>query len=148
MSLPDPGAWARETPKSTALIEQRVREAEAKGGALEIRRSPVPLARISPHLREAVVLAEDARFFQHRGFDWRELEASAERNLRAGRFARGGSTISMQLAKNLYLGTEKSLWRKLKEALLTVKIERSLSKGRILELYLGVVELGDGVFGV
>ena len=108
----------------------------------------VGLDRISPELVHAVVLAEDANFFGHEGFDRDAIRKAAEAVLRAGRFARGASTITQQLAKNLYLGTEKSLVRKAKEAVLAAKLERSLSKRRILALYLNVAEWGDGVFGV
>jgi monofunctional glycosyltransferase len=146
--LPGVGDLDEEHPKTTAVIEQRKKEAEAKGKKLEAYRSIVPLDRISPYVVEGAVLAEDARFYQHDGFDWREIKESVEENVEERRFVRGGSTISQQLAKNLFLGTKKSLWRKLKEAILTVKLERGLSKKRILSLYLNAVELGQGVFGV
>jgi monofunctional biosynthetic peptidoglycan transglycosylase len=95
-----------------------------------------------------VILSEDARFFGHEGIDWEATRAAAEHDLARGRLARGGSTITQQLAKNLWLGTERSLWRKAKEAVLARKLERALSKTRILTLYLNVVELGNGVFGI
>ncbi len=148
LSVPDVSGLARALPSTTRLIEQRTEEAAASGRRLQPRLSPVPLDRISDHLLDAVVLSEDASFFQHDGFDWREVKAAVARDLEAGRFVRGASTITMQLAKNLYLGTEKSLGRKVREALITMELERKLSKARILTLYLNVVELGDGVFGV
>ncbi len=93
------------------------------------------------------MLAEDAAFFGHGGFDWREIRGAAEQNLKAGRTVRGASTITQQLAKNLYLGTERTYGRKLREAVLALKLERALSKRRILALYLNAVEWGPGIFG-
>jgi monofunctional biosynthetic peptidoglycan transglycosylase len=109
--------------------------------------SPVELDRISPRLAEAVVLSEDASFFGHGGFDWQEIRNAAGQNLRAGRTVRGASTLTQQLAKNLWLGTERTWLRKGREALLAVKLERTLTKRRLLTVYLNVVEWGDGVFG-
>ncbi len=148
LSVPDVVPLARTAPATTALIEQRRAEARAAGRPFAPRRRSVPLEAISPHLLDAVVLSEDARFFAHEGIDWREVRQAARRDLEARRFARGASTITMQLAKNLYLGTAKSPWRKAREALISRELERRLPKDRILELYLDVVELGDGVFGV
>lgn len=145
--LPDPAAFARGAPKTTALIEQRRAEARAKRRALRPARSWIPLERIPRHVRDAVILSEDGNFFAHEGIDWNATRAAAEADLARGRMARGGSTITQQLAKNLWLGTERSLWRKAKEAVLAWKLERALSKPRILALYLNVVELGPGVFG-
>jgi monofunctional biosynthetic peptidoglycan transglycosylase len=108
----------------------------------------VPLERISRRLVDAVVASEDATFFSHGGFDWSALREAFRLNLASGRYARGGSTITQQLAKNLALGTEKSLLRKAREALLTARLEHRLDKRRLLALYLNVVEWGDGVFGV
>jgi monofunctional biosynthetic peptidoglycan transglycosylase len=148
LSLPDPAPLARENPRTTALIEQRRAEARAKKRSFLPRQSWVGPERISPHLVQAVLLSEDANFFGHEGIDWEAVRNAAEHDLKVGRFARGASTITQQLAKNLWLGTEKSLWRKVKEALLAAKLERTLSKKRILALYLNVVEMDDGVFGV
>jgi len=145
--LPDAAALAASFPETTALVEQRRAEARREGRPFRPELRPVPLDRISPHLAAAVVLSEDAGFFGHAGFDWAEVRKAAEQNLRAGRTVRGASTITQQLAKNLWLGTERSWTRKVKEAALAVKLERALSKRRILALYLGVVEWGDGVFG-
>lgn len=107
----------------------------------------MPLARISPHLQKAVLAAEDAAFYRHKGFDWDGLQEALSRNWDKGELRRGGSTITQQLAKNLYLSTRKNLFRKAHEALLTWKLERALPKKRILELYLNVAEWGQGVFG-
>lgn len=108
----------------------------------------VPLSQISPFLQKAVVMSEDASFFTHQGFDWEELEKSAQENWEKGTYRRGGSTISQQLAKNMFLTGEKSLIRKGLEALITAKIEKTLSKKEILERYLNVVQFGKEIFGV
>jgi monofunctional biosynthetic peptidoglycan transglycosylase len=145
--LPDPAPLARGVPKTTALIEQRRGEARAHKRGFYPQRSWVSLDRIPRHVRDAVLLSEDGRFFEHEGIDWDATREAAQADLAHGRMARGGSTITQQLAKNLWLGTERSLWRKAKEAVLAWKLERALPKARILALYLNVVELGNGVFG-
>jgi monofunctional biosynthetic peptidoglycan transglycosylase len=147
IALPDPAAWAARNPPTTALMEQRRAEAARTRQRWRPQQAWVPLERISRRLVEAVVASEDAKFFGHGGFDWEALEDAARHDLARGRFARGASTITQQLAKNLYLGTEKSLLRKAKEAVLAAKLERALGKRRILALYLNVVEWGNGVFG-
>jgi monofunctional biosynthetic peptidoglycan transglycosylase len=146
-SLPDPAQFATRAPSSTALMDQRRAEAARAGRTFRPDYRPVSLDRISPRLLRAVVASEDASFFGHAGFDWDEIKNAAEQNWKAGRTIRGASTITQQLAKNLWLGTERSYLRKAREALLSVKLERSLSKRRILTLYLDVVEWGNGVFG-
>jgi monofunctional glycosyltransferase len=147
-TLPDPAGLARENPRTTALIEQRRAEARAARRPFRPRQAWIPLEQISPTLVKAVLASEDANFFGHDGLDWEAIRDAAEHDLKVGRFARGASTVTQQLARNLWLGTEKSLWRKAKEAVLAAKLERALSKKRILALYLNVVEMGDGVFGV
>ncbi|HEY8371008.1 MAG TPA: monofunctional biosynthetic peptidoglycan transglycosylase [Thermodesulfobacteriota bacterium] len=113
------------------------------------RRPPVwtPLDRIDPKLRWAVIAAEDANFWRHGGIDWDATVAAARYNLEVGRYAVGGSTLTQQLAKNLFLSREKTLLRKAREAILAWRLERALTKRRILELYLNVAEWGDGIFG-
>ncbi|HEY6004886.1 MAG TPA: monofunctional biosynthetic peptidoglycan transglycosylase [Anaeromyxobacter sp.] len=148
LALPDPAGLARENPRTTALIEQRRAEARAARRPFRPRQAWIPLERISPTLVKAVLASEDANFFGHDGIDWDAVRDAAEHDLKVGRFARGASTVTQQLARNLWLGTEKSLWRKAKEAVLAAKLEHALAKKRILALYLNVVELGDGVFGV
>ncbi|TAJ22600.1 MAG: monofunctional biosynthetic peptidoglycan transglycosylase [Nitrospirae bacterium] len=147
-TLPDVAGLAATNPSSTALIETRTREASAGGRPSEPNWTWVPLSRISPHVQRAVIAAEDASFYSHEGFDWSSLWGAATRNWEVGRFRRGGSTITQQLAKNLYLSSDKTLLRKAHEALITHEIERRLSKRRILELYLNVVEWGRGVYGI
>ena len=135
-------------PRTTALILQRQHEAEREGKAFHVQQSWVPLHRISPHLLHAVIVSEDGTFYEHGGVDWYEVEESIERNFEEGKAARGGSTISQQLAKNLFLSTSKDPLRKLKELVIALRMERMLSKQRILEIYLNVIEWGNGVFGV
>lgn len=145
--LPDPAPLARENPRTTALIEQRRAESRARKAPFRPRQVWVPLERVSPTLVQAVILSEDAAFFGHEGIDWDAVKDAARHDLEQRRFARGASTITQQLAKNLWLGTERSLWRKAKEAVLAAKLERALSKRRILALYANVVEMDEGVFG-
>ncbi len=128
-------------------MRQRAREAARAGHPYRERRTWVPYARISPFLRRAVLIAEDDAFYSHDGFDWNEIRESARHDLQAGRIVRGGSTITQQLAKNLWLGTGRTPLRKLEEAFLAIRLERSLSKRRIFELYLNVIEWGDGIYG-
>jgi monofunctional biosynthetic peptidoglycan transglycosylase len=107
----------------------------------------VPYKRISNHLKRAVIAAEDAKFVDHEGFDWEGIQVAYEKNLKKGKIVAGGSTISQQLAKNLFLSGRRSPWRKLEEALITLMLEKMMSKQRILEIYLNVIEWGNGVFG-
>ena len=137
-----------ENPKETALMRQRIDEAGEKGRTLVIRHSWVPLSRLPKHLTDAVIVAEDGTFYEHDGFDWFEVRESIEKNIKERRAARGGSTITQQLAKNLYLSTSKDPLRKAREMVITMLLERSLSKQRILELYVNLIEWGDGIFGV
>jgi len=147
-ALPDPRPLARANPATTALIEQRRAEAAAKRRPFRTHLVWIPLERVPAHAVAALILSEDAGFYGHEGVDWAAVRDAAEHDLRVGRFARGASTLTQQLAKNLWLGTRKSLLRKAEEAVLAMKLERSLSKRRILALYLNVVEFGDGVFGI
>lgn len=110
--------------------------------------SYVPLRSISPNMRNAVIASEDTMFWQHKGIDFYELQKSFEKNMKEGKFARGGSTITQQLAKNLYLSSEKSLLRKLREAIIALQLEKTLTKEEILEKYLNVVEFGENIYGV
>lgn len=147
LTLPDVGTLASINPASTALMEHRAAQAAEAGRHPRVRWTWVPLSRISLHLQRAVIAAEDASFFIHEGFDWEGIKDAAIHNLEAGELKRGGSTITQQLAKNLYLSSERSLLRKAREALITRSLEHRLSKQRILELYLNVAEWGRGVYG-
>jgi monofunctional biosynthetic peptidoglycan transglycosylase len=138
---------ARKAPRRTALMDQREREARSRGRSARVDQRWVPYSRISPLLRRAVLVAEDDAFFSHGGFDWKAIRESARRNLEERRVVRGGSTVTQQLAKNLYLGDRRTPWRKLEEFFLAMRLERRLPKRRILELYLNLIEWGDGIYG-
>ncbi|HEY3120507.1 MAG TPA: monofunctional biosynthetic peptidoglycan transglycosylase [Vicinamibacteria bacterium] len=140
-------ALARETPGRTSLMRQREEEARAAGRTPRVVQQTVPISRISRHLVHAVVAAEDQKFFGHEGVDWEAIADSMEVNTAGRRFARGGSTITQQLAKNLFFTTHKTLTRKLRELVVARWLEDELSKKRILELYLNLIEWGDGVYG-
>ena len=137
-----------ENPVETALMVQRQREAEDAGKPLKITKKWIPLSRIPKHVVDAIIVAEDGTFYSHGGIDWFEVRESVQKNIDKRRFARGASTITQQLAKNLYLSTSKDPVRKLKEVIITLLLEHYLSKGRILEVYLNVIEWGRGTFGI
>jgi monofunctional biosynthetic peptidoglycan transglycosylase len=146
--MPDISKWKKENPKKTAFMEYREKQWKEKGRKINIHQVWVPLSNISPYLIKAVLIAEDDKFWGHEGFDYEAIRKAIERDLRAKRLKFGGSTLSQQLARNLYLSPEKSLLRKMGEALITWRMEKVLSKRRILELYLNVVEWGEGIFGI
>ena len=146
-SLPDTAKLAVENPTTTAFIDLRRDDAADAGKRFELRWQWRPLGRISRYLRAAVVYCEDIHFYTHDGVDWDALESAAEKDLGTGALKVGGSTITQQLAKNLYLSPQRSVVRKLREILIAFRLEDHLTKQRILELYLNVVEWGDGVFG-
>jgi monofunctional biosynthetic peptidoglycan transglycosylase len=140
--------WLRNhDPGETSFMAQRLAAMRAVDPDAKLRHAWVPYDRISVHLKRAVVSAEDARFAEHEGFDWEGIQKAIEKNQRRGRTVSGGSTISQQLAKNLFLSGERSLVRKGQEAMITLMLEAVLDKRRILELYLNVAEWGEGVFG-
>jgi monofunctional biosynthetic peptidoglycan transglycosylase len=140
--------WYRtHAPGETAFMAQRMSEARARNPKIELRYRFVPYSRISMQLKRAMIAAEDARFVDHEGFDWEGIQRAIEKNERRGRIVAGGSTITQQLAKNLFLSPAKSYLRKAEEALITVMLESMLDKQRIFELYLNVIEWGTGVFG-
>lgn len=137
----------KRNPGKTQLMLQREQEARLKGRRARLAQTWVPLGQVSRHLIHAVIASEDQAFFGHEGVDWQAIRESVEKNAAQGRFARGGSTITQQLAKNLYFGTRKTPLRKLRELVVTSWLEADLSKARILALYLNVIEWGDGVYG-
>jgi len=139
---------AHGNPGETALMKQRIGEAEVQGKTLTISQRWIPLSRIPRFALDAIVVAEDGTFYAHGGIDWFEIQESIERNFREGRAARGASTITQQLAKNLYLSTSKTPMRKLKEVIIAFLLEKHLTKNRILELYVNAIEWGRGVFGI
>lgn len=144
---PDVARLATENPTTTAWMEMRAAEARAKGERPRRVQVWVPLTSISPSLKNAVLIAEDAAFFQHEGLDYNEIREAIKTDTEKLEFARGASTITQQLAKNLYLSPSRNPIRKLKELLLTFSLERHLSKPRIFELYLNLIEWGDGIYG-
>ncbi len=139
--------YRSSNPANTALMEQRASEATARGEDIKRVQMWVPYDRISRNLTRAVLAGEDSRFFDHTGFDWEEMRKALEEDWNRGEFRRGASTITQQLAKNLFLSTSKNPLRKLHEALITKEMEWILGKRRILEIYLNVIEWGDGVYG-
>jgi monofunctional biosynthetic peptidoglycan transglycosylase len=145
--LPRVDSLIRTSPRRTSMMRAREDEARRHHQIYRVDQRWVPYDHISPLLRRAVLIAEDDAFFSHDGLDWNEMRQAARTNLQRGRVVRGGSTITQQLAKNLYLSEERSLLRKLKEVILAVRIERALTKRRIFELYLNLIEWGDGIYG-
>ena len=139
--------WKAFDPASTAFMEAGLERLQEKKPDAELRYRWVDYNRVSVHLKRAVIAAEDSRFLAHEGFDWEGIEKAVERNLRKGRIVAGGSTISQQLAKNLFLSASRNPFRKLQEAVITVMIETLWSKRRILEVYLNVIEWGNGIYG-
>jgi len=139
--------WAREAPASTAIMERRLEQLRAKNPKAALRHQWVPYESISIQLKRAVVAAEDAKFIEHEGFDWEAIQKAMEKNERKGRVVAGASTISQQLAKNLFLSGARSWPRKAQEAVITAMLEHAMSKRRILELYLNFAEWGEGIFG-
>jgi monofunctional biosynthetic peptidoglycan transglycosylase len=145
--MPDLSKLKRENPKKTALMDYREKKLKEKGKKYRMDQSWVPFSKISPYLIKAVLIAEDDKFWEHEGFDYEAIQKAIEKDLKAKKFKSGGSTITQQLARNLFLSPEKSLIRKLSEAVITWRMEKALSKKRILELYLNVAEWGEGIFG-
>jgi monofunctional glycosyltransferase len=139
--------WGTHNPTTTAFMEARRAVLAEDRPGMPIRQVWVPYSRISPALKRAVIAAEDARFLDHEGFDWEGIQKALEKNLKRGRIVAGGSTISQQLAKNLFLSGRRTPWRKGEEALITLMLEHEMDKRRILEIYLNVIEWGVGIFG-
>ena len=139
--------WSRHAPASTAFMERRLDKLREANPRARLQHRWVPYARISTDLKRAVIAAEDAKFLDHEGFDWEAIQKAIEKNEREGRVVAGASTISQQLAKNLFLSGERTWLRKGEEAAITWMLESTLSKRRILELYLNFAEWGDGIFG-
>ncbi len=139
--------WRWQNPAETAFMERALERVQATKPQARLRHQWVPYDRISAHLKRAVITSEDARFVEHEGVDWEAVQKAYEENLRRGRPIKGGSTISQQLAKNLFLSGERSYLRKAQELAITTMLEWVWDKRRILEVYLNVVEWGDGIFG-
>lgn len=167
LTFPSISALRTENPVTTSMIEYRLSEARAEGKEGKKYMIWMPIGQISPHLQRAVLAGEDSRFFQHDGFDWEAIQKAWDEAVREGEkeakesgdydpngwippmpsFKRGASTVTQQLAKNLYLSEDRNFLRKGREAVYTYFLERELSKKRILEIYLNVIEWGDGVYG-
>jgi monofunctional glycosyltransferase len=147
-TLPDVHALRAKNPKTTALMELRDQEYRQKGGKSSRQQIWVTYGAISEHLKKAVLISEDASFFSHTGVDVNELQEALKKDWETGSFARGGSTITMQLAKNLYLNPSKNPLRKAREIIIAWQLEQALLKRRIFEIYLNVVEWGANVYGV
>ncbi|KQC11259.1 MAG: monofunctional biosynthetic peptidoglycan transglycosylase [Smithella sp. SDB] len=145
---PNVASLKKSCPQKTAFMKYREKIWQEKGIKRKIINTWVPLSRVSPYVMKAVIIAEDDKFWSHEGFDFEAMQKALEKDIKKKKFRAGGSTISQQLAKNLYLSSSKNPVRKIKEAILTWRMERNLSKRRIMELYLNVAEWGDGVFGI
>ncbi len=139
--------WKWVPPSETSFMSLRLDELNEKKPDAELRYRWVPYEQISLHLKRAVVAAEDDKFVDHEGFDWDGIQKAIQKNQKKGKAVAGGSTISQQLAKNLFLSPSRSYFRKAEEAIITVMIEALWDKRRILEVYLNVVEWGNGIFG-
>ena len=147
VTFPDVAALARNPPKTTAFMELRKKQLRAKGKSDALEWTWVSYNRISPNLRRAVLVAEDNDFYEHEGVDVKAMKEAFERNWKRRRITHGGSTITQQLAKNLYLSPSRNPLRKVKEYFIARSLEKHLTKKRILEIYLNVVELGERVYG-
>jgi monofunctional biosynthetic peptidoglycan transglycosylase len=139
--------WVKFNPSTSAFMEDRLAIMQDKNPNAELRHKWVPYEKISGNLKRALIAAEDAKFVDHEGFDWEGIQKAYEKNLKKGKIVAGGSTISQQLAKNLFLSTRRTPWRKLEEAAITLMLEAVMDKRRIFEIYLNVIEWGNGVFG-
>ena len=139
--------WNFYNPSTSAFMEDRLEVLQEKNPDANLRHKWVPYKKISMNLKRALVASEDANFLEHEGFDWEAMQKAYEKNLKKGKVVAGGSTISQQLAKNLFLSGQRSVFRKLEEAIITVMIEAVMDKRRIFEIYLNIIEWGNGVYG-
>ena len=139
--------WVKFDPASSSFMEDRLEVMQDRNPDAELKHKWVPYGNISNHLKRALIAAEDAKFVDHEGFDWEGIAKAYQKNMKKGRVVAGGSTISQQLAKNLFLSTKRTPWRKGEEVLITLMLESVMDKRRIFEIYLNVIEWGDGVFG-
>jgi monofunctional biosynthetic peptidoglycan transglycosylase len=139
--------WIKFNPSTSAFMEDRLEVMQDKNPDAELKHKWVPYNKISNHLKRALIASEDAKFVDHEGFDWEGIQKAYEKNLKKGKIVAGGSTISQQLAKNLFLSTRRTPWRKAEEVIITLMLESVMDKRRIFEIYLNVIEWGNGVFG-
>ena len=139
--------WIWFNPSTSAFMEERLGVLQQDDPKAALRHQWVPYEKISINLKRALIASEDAKFLDHDGFDWEAMQKAYEKNVKKGKVVAGGSTISQQLAKNLFLSGRRTPWRKIEEALITLMLENVMSKRRIFEIYLNVIEWGNGVFG-
>ncbi|MCX7187747.1 MAG: monofunctional biosynthetic peptidoglycan transglycosylase [Proteobacteria bacterium] len=139
--------WVGHNPSTSAFMDQRLVAMQHRHPNAELSHQWVPYSKISNDLKRAIIASEDAKFVDHEGFDWDGIQKAYEKNMRKKKIVAGGSTISQQLAKNLFLSTKRTPWRKVEEVIITVMLESVMSKQRIFEIYLNVIEWGNGVFG-
>ena len=140
--------WTVVNPSESAFMETRLEHLQEKDEKATLRHQWVNYNQISIHIKQAVIAAEDAKFIDHEGFDWEGIEKAYEKNKRRKKIVAGGSTITQQLAKNLFLSNQRTPWRKIEETMITLMLETILSKKRILEIYLNVIEWGNNVYGI
>ncbi len=139
--------WVKFDPSTSSFMEDRLEVMQDKNPDAELKHQWVPYAKISNNLKRALIASEDAKFVDHEGFDWEGIQKAYEKNMKKGKIVAGGSTISQQLAKNLFLSTKRTPWRKGEEVIITLMLEAVMDKQRIFEIYLNVIEWGNGVFG-
>lgn len=139
--------WNTYNPQTSAFIQHRLEILRQHHPGATIRHQWVAYENISPHLKRAIIASEDSQFMKHNGFDFQSIQYALDKNIKQGKWVVGGSTISQQLAKNLFLSDKKNLWRKFEEALITIMLEKTMPKRRILEIYLNMIEWGHDVFG-
>jgi len=139
--------WSKFNPDSSAFMDSRLELMQDSNPAAALQHQWVDYNKISNHLKRALIASEDAKFVDHEGFDWDGIQKAYEKNMKKGKIVAGGSTISQQLAKNLFLSSKRTPWRKAEEVLITLMLEAVMDKQRILEIYLNSIEWGDGVFG-
>jgi monofunctional biosynthetic peptidoglycan transglycosylase len=139
--------WVNHNPTSSAFMQNRLEALKDKNPAAQLQHQWVPYSRISKSLKQALIASEDAKFVDHDGFDWDGIQKAYEKDLKKGKLVSGGSTISQQLAKNLFLNSKRTPWRKGEEVIITVMLEHLMEKERIFEIYMNVIEWGNGVFG-
>jgi monofunctional biosynthetic peptidoglycan transglycosylase len=139
--------WVSHNPASSAFMQDRLEIMQSKNPKARLKHKWIPYRQISDNLKRALVAAEDAKFVEHEGFDWEGIQKAYEKNLARGKIVAGGSTISQQLAKNLFLSTQRTPWRKAEEVIITLMLEAIMDKQRIFEIYLNTIEWGNGIFG-
>ena len=141
------GWWVNHNPSTSAFMDDRLVIMQSKNPKAKLQHKWVPYRNISDHLKRALIASEDAKFVDHVGFDWEGIQRAYEKNMARGKIVAGGSTISQQLAKNLFLSTKRTSWRKGQETIITLMLEAMMEKERIFDIYLNTIEWGDGVFG-